>query len=340
MWRFGLTLIGIGGLIVAAFSSSTSYNLNSYSVGPGGTNNASSSSYDLQGTAGEQSNDSTASTTYTTKNGHIQTEQLNVPGGPTLGNGSSTFYNKLSCIIDTSNDPTDTTYAIKVYNNTTLATNYVQASDALGASAVYQTYSFWGSGSGFTIIGLNPSTSYSVSVSAKQGQFTNTEYGPTTTLATVSPNITFSVSPNSSSLGTVLPATVVTSSALSFTYVTNAASGGDVYVAGKNNGLYSTSKGTTIAAVTGNLASLGSGFGVQAYNPGQTSGGPLATVSPFNGTSNNVGAESTTFQPIFATTAAIVGGTANANVQAKVLSSTTAATDYNEVLTFIASASF
>jgi hypothetical protein len=340
MWRAAFVMISAASFIIASFSSSTNYQLKSYGVGPGGTNSASSTTYDLQGSAGEQANGSTAGSTKTANNGSIQTEQLNVPGAPTLGNGSSTFYNMLSCIVNTSSDPSDSTYAIKVYNHTTTTTSYVQASDALGGSAVYQSYSAWGSGSGFSIIGLTPSTTYDVSVAAKEGQFTNTEYGPIATLATVSPNITFSVSPNSSSLGSFLPGTIVTSSNLSFTYVTNGATGGNVYVMGKNSGLKSTNTGGLISAVTGNLSSLSSGFGVQATNPSQTSGGPLTTVSPFNGTSHSVGAETTSFQPIFSTSAAIVGGTANANVQALASNTTPAASDYNEVLTFIAAANF
>ena len=78
-----------------------------------------------------------------------------------------------------------------------------------------------------------------------------------------------------------------------------------------------------------------------AANVDQTSGGPLTTVSPYNGTSHTVGAESSTaFAQMFATSAAIAGGTATANVQVKAPGTAPAANDYNEVFTFIASASF
>src|SRR5262249_37961976 len=89
---FGLTSLP---LVVAAFSSSTTYQLNSYGIGPGGSSNASSSTYHLQASVGEQANGSASGTTDTSQNGSIGAEQINVPGAPTLDNGSGTYYNKL-----------------------------------------------------------------------------------------------------------------------------------------------------------------------------------------------------------------------------------------------------
>ena len=329
-------------MLFAAFSSSPNYNLNNYSVGSGATNSAASTSYKLQGSVGEQANGSTAGSTKTGNNGSIQTEQLNLPPAPTLSNGSGTYYNMLNCIVNTGGNPSDTTYAIEIATNSGFTSpSFVQASGVLGGSAVYQSYSpGWGGGSGFFITGLTSSTTYYVKVAAKEGLFTNTEYGASSNASTVSPTITFSVSPNSSSIGSFLPGNIVTSSNLSFTYATNAAAGGDIYVFGTYNGFRSPSSSYTIPAFSGNLTGASQGFGMQATNPGQTSGGPLTTVSPFNGTGNVVGAETTNLQPIFATTAAIVGATGNANIQAKASTSVPPANDYQEVFTFVAAASF
>src|ERR1035441_2575910 len=79
----------------AAFSASSSYQLKSYSVGPGGTTGSTSTTYEAQDTVGDQTNGSASSTTYTNGSGSIQTEQLNVPGAPTLSNGSGTYSNML-----------------------------------------------------------------------------------------------------------------------------------------------------------------------------------------------------------------------------------------------------
>jgi hypothetical protein len=341
MLKWGASVLGITSLIFASFSSSSTYQLKSYSIGPGATNNSSSSTYKLQGSVGEQANNTTGSTTYKANNSSIQAEQLNVPPAPALSNSSGTYYNQLNCIVNTANNPTDTTYAIAISTDNFTTTNYVQANGTIGASAVYQTYATWGGASGFQIVGLTSSTTYYVKVAAKQGLFTNTAYGAVASLATASPTLSFSVSPTSANIGSFLPNTITTSSNISFTYATNGASGGGIYVKGSNGGFHSATKGFTIAAVSGDLSSLGQGFGIQATSPSQTSGGPLTTVSPYNGTSHTVGAESSTaFAQMFATSAAIVGGTATANVQVKAPGTAPAANDYNEVFTFIASASF
>jgi hypothetical protein len=189
------------------------------------------------------------------------------------------------------------------------------------------------------ISSLTPNTTYYVDISAMEGQFTNTNYGAYAS-ATVSPYITFSVSPSSYSLGSFLPNTIVTSTNLAFTYATNALSGGDIYVKGQYGGFHSVAQNSTITSYTGNLSSATSGIGIQASSPNQTSGGPLTTVSPFNGTGNTVGGETTSLVPMLATTAPIVGGTANADVQVKAADTTPPSNDYTEVYTFVAAANF
>jgi hypothetical protein len=332
----------LGLFFFASFSASTNYQLNSYGINAGGTNNSQDGTYTLQGAAGEQANGTTNSTTYTAKNGSVQTYQLSVPGAPTLSinNGYYNYYSQINCIVNITNEPTDATYAIRVSPSPFSTNYYVQVGGALGPTPVYQSYSAWNSGSGVLITGLSSNTSYNVNVAAKQGTFTNTEYGAVANISTGSPSITFSVTPSSYNFGSFLPSVITTSSNLSFTYATNGIAGGDIYVIGKNNGFYSPSKSYTIPAYSGNLTGTTQGFGIQATNPNQTIGGPLTTVSPFAGTGNTVGAESTSLQPIFATANAIAGGTANANVQVKAAGNAPPATDYTETFTFVAAASF
>jgi hypothetical protein len=332
--------MSLGLSLIAAFPAGSSYKLNSYSIGPGGSTTTSSTTYKAQTSVGEQANGTTSGATDTTGSGSIQTEQLNVPPAPTLSNGSGTYYNKLSFIISTGGNPTDTTFAVAVSTDNFVTTKYVQADGTLNTTAVYQTYTSWGGAGGSFMTGLISATTYKAKVAAKQGLFTNTAYGAAATAATVTPSVTFSVSPNTTTLSNLLPGTVITSSNLSFTYTTNAANGGSIYVSGQNNGMSSTIKSHTLAAFTGNLTGQSEGFGVQAASPSQSSGGPLSLVSPFNGTSNTVGAESTVPKQMVTTSAAVVSGTATANVQAKSATSTPSSTDYQEILTFIASASF
>ncbi len=290
---------------------------------------------------GEQANGSTSSTTYTNHNGSILTEQLNIPPAPTLSNGSNTYYNQLNAIINTGGATTDTTFAIAVStNNFTSTLGYVSAAGTIGASQVYQSYIAWGSGSGTFVTGLSPSTTYELRVAAMQGKFTNTNFGAYATATTAAFTTSFSISPNSLSLGTLLPGSVTTSSSLTMTFATTAAAGGDVYVYGLNSGLNSANRSYTIAAASTNLATASSGFGIQATSATETYGGPLTILAPYNGSANNVGTENTAPAHMFTSSTAILGGSASINVQAKSSNITPSASDYSETLTFIGASSY
>ncbi len=333
-------LVSIGVVLFAVFPSSTTYKLNSYSVGPGGTNSASSSTYRAQSNVGEQANGSSSGTTHTSNSGAIQAEQLNVPPAPTLDDGSGTYYNKLKCMLATGGNPGDTTYSVAISTDNFATTSYVQADGTINTGRVYQDYATWGGGSGFFIIGLSASTTYKVKVDAKQGLFTNTAYGAVATKATVAPTLSFSVSPNSANFTSILPGTIATSPNISFTFATNGTTGGNIFVRGSNGGFTSSSQSYTVTATSTNLSAQPQGFGIQGANPSQVSGGPLSVASPYNGTGNSVGAETTSFVQMFTSSAPISGGAATADVQVKVTIGAPAVSDYGETFTFMASASF
>ena len=340
MFKLRYMVPGLG-LVFAAFSTSPSYQLNSYSVGSGGTNNSSSTTYTAQGQAGEVSGSPSSSTTYTANSGSVQAEQANVPTAPTLSNGSGTYFNKLNFIINTAGNPTDAKYSIAVSTSSTFTvTNYVQADGTLSASPVYQTYTQWGGASGTLAIGLTSNTAYWFKVNAGQGKFTYSAYGPSATISTVGgPTLDFSVSPNNLNMGSLLNGSVVTSPTLTMSYSTNAVNGGGIYMAGQYLGLRSASSSGYVLKVSapgGDLSSLSEGFGLK----GLTASAPLSIQSPFNGTGNNVGAVTTTFQPVYAASSAVASGSATATLIAKSSVATPSATDYQDVLTFIAAATF
>jgi hypothetical protein len=337
--RRGL-LVGLALSVFASFSSSTSYTLNSYGIGAGGTNNSSSSTYSVDGNLGNQTNLNSASGTYTNNSGTVNTGQLNSPPAPTLSNGSSTYYNKLLMTINNTADPSDSTYAVAISTNNFSTTNYVSASGTIVASPVYQSYSAWGGASGSYITGLSYSTTYEVEAAAKEGQFSNTKFGAYSSAATVSPSITFSVSPNSISMGSLVPNTVITSTSLSFGFTTNANAGGAIYVYGLRNGLYGASESYTIPAVSATLSSGSPGFGVQVSSASQTSGGPFTISSPYNGSGNTVGIESTVPQIMTNSAYPIVSGTASAVLKAITNANVPTGSDYSETLTFISAANY
>ena len=327
-------------MLFAAFSASNTYKLNSYSIGPGGTNSAASSTYRTQSNAGEISGTGN-STTYTEYSGAVQTEQLNVPLAPTLSNGSGTYYNELQFTINPGILPSDTTYAVAVSPNNFVTTYYVQGIGILGGTPLYQTYTAWGGSSGSYMTGLSYSSTYEVKVAAMEGFFTNTEFGPYASSTTTSPSISLSISPTSSNLGSLTAGSVITSSTnINASLTTDAESGANVFVYGQYGGLHSPSKGYTIAGVSGNLAALSEGFGLQGVSATQSSGGPLSLVSPYNQSANNVGIDSTVPYRILTTPQEVQSGSSVIELQAKSANTDLAASDYQDLLTFTASAAF
>lgn len=338
--HFLLTPFYLTSLIFASFGQSSTLELQSFSVGPGATNTSTSSTYSLQGSTGEQTNGTITSTTYTNGNGSINTEQINVPLAPTLSNGGGTYTNELNMIINTNGNPSDTTYAVAVSTDNFATVNYVGVSGALQSSQYYQSYTAWGGGSGSFITGLTSSTTYEVKVAALEGEFTNTNFGPYSSQATGASFTTFSVSPNSLSLGSLLPGSIETSGNLTLGFSTSGATGGSVYVSGTANQLHSVTVSSTISSYSGNLTTPTQGFGLQVTSATQSTGGPLGSVSPYNVTGTTVGSESIVPAQILTTAAALSGGSSIVVIKAKASNITPAALDYSETLTFIAAASF
>lgn len=335
----------VGGLLVlAALPATTNYKLNSFGFGSGGTAGSSTSNYRVEAITGETSGTTPSTSNYAGKPGFIQTQQANVPVAPTITNPSS-YYDKLHLVINPSNNPTDATFAISISDdNFATDTRYIKNDDTVESAltvADYQTYTAWGGAGGFNIIGLAANTTYTVKVKATQGRFTESAYGPTASAATVGQQITFSLSTNSEAMGNLLPATVTNSPTnVTTNLATNGDNGGTVYIAGKNTGLKSATTGFTIASATADLAAAATGFGVQGVSTTQSSGGPLTTAPPYNGSAQNVGITNTVLQTIFQTTAPIVGGQGVFVIKAKAASTTPAASDYLETLTIVAAAIF
>lgn len=340
-------------LLLAAMPTGTSYKLESYGVGSGGTANSTSSSYAMEGISGETSGTQLSGATYKAGAGMIPTQTANVPGAPNLTNPAN-YYNKLQLVINNGGNPTDATFAIAISKDSWATTQYVKADHTVGNSltlADYQTYSSLGGSSGFLILGLTPATNYAVKVKAMHGKFTESPYGPAATAATVNPSITFDIDVSSSDVETsppytmafnsLLPGSVVTGPSKIWTdFDTNGDFGGNIYIFGKNGGLKSSSVSYTIAALTGDLSSLSQGFGAQSSSATQTSGGPMTVSSPYDGSADTVGITDANIRKIYSASAPVSAGRTSLQLKAKVTSMTPASTDYAEVLTILAAPSF
>ena len=341
--------------IAQAGPSSSNYQLKDYGFGSGGSQNSSSTNYNIFGISGETSGDTSASTNNKTLQGLVGTTQANVPPAPTFTNPSH-YYNKLKLVLDTGSNSSDATYAIAIStDNFSSDTKYVQSDNTIGStlgSEDWQSYTAWGSASGIYVIGLTPGTTYTVKVEAERGNFTQTGFGPTAQATTDNPSLTFDIdvaptdtetaAPYSLNIGDLTAGSVVTASDKVWVDVdTNGSAGATVYVQGANGGLSSTDASYTISSVSGNLSSSNEGYGAQGSSVAESTGGPLEITSPYNGSSDVVGPLDTTRRIIFDSSGtAITSGRGSFTIKAKASAVTKSASDYNDTLTLIASASF
>jgi len=339
-----LNLLLSGLMLFAALPATTNYMLDGYGFGSGGTANSTTSNYALEGISGELGGQTSTTVTYNAKPGFTETVQANVPKIASFDNGSGAFYNKLHFVLDEQGNPSDALYAVSIStDNFASNVNYVKSDLTVGSSLTltdYQTYTAWGGATGSNIIGLLPNTTYYLRAKATQGKYTESGYGPILSATTANPSLSFSVTTSSISMGSLIAGSVVNSpSTIDVTFATNASSGGDVYINGKNAGLLSASSSSTITSATGDLSVLSRGFGAKVTTTGSTSGS-FSSVSPYNGASNNVGVTDTIIRRIMTATGPVVGGTGSVQIKAKSASSDPAATDYTETVTVLASASF
>lgn len=342
----------IGVLLFAALPATTNYKLNSYGFGSGGTSKSSTATYSLEGISGELSGQSASTANASIKPGFIQSEQANVPKLASIDNNSGQYYNKLHFVIDNQNNPTDATYLVSVStDNFASDIRYVQPDGTLIntiSTSQYRTYGGWGGSAGSLMIGLLPSTNYSVRLRATQGKFTESAYGPISVQATAAPSLTFSLVTSASpsppyvvDLGTLTAGSInTTSDTVNTSLTTNGTSGGSVYLTSKNGGLLSGSTGYKINSVSNDLNSISEGFGAQNSSVSQSSGGPYTVASPYNVTGTNVGIVSAITRSLYSSSFPVTSGTGVLVLKAKSATVDIAASDYQEVLTFVAAGNF
>lgn len=338
--------------VLLALPASTNYQLKSFEFGGGGAD-LGSTNYALEGIFGETIGEQ-ASANYQAWPGLIFVQQANTPRAPTFEN-TGNWYNKLKITINTSNNPSDASFAVAISDDNWATTNWVQDDNTVGSSLGiedFQTYTNWGGASGEFIIGLSSSTTYKVRVKARQGLYTESPLGPEASAATVSPSLSFDIDvssvdeetspPYQVDLGDLALGSVTTASdKIWIDLATNAEAGGYVYLYGQNSGLLSSTASYTISALTGNLASQTEGFGVRGDSVSESSGGPLALVSPYDGAADNVGTVDTTIREILSSSSnPITGGRSSILVKAKPSTVTPAAADYVDTITMIASSTF
>lgn len=348
----GFVSSALASLVFFATSpTSTNYVLPSYDIGSGGTENSSSTNYRLNGTAGTQTGDPQTSTNFSVAGGENPTQNANVPPAPALTNPAN-YYNRLQVVIDQGSNASDAKYLIAVSSDGFTTTKYVQTDNALGTNytlSTYRTYLSYGGASGFLILGLTPSTTYQVKVRALKGDFSESGFGPATSgVATVAQSLSFGLTttltatpPFIAGFSSLSPGSVFGANAdINLDFTTNAVTGGTVYVQSLNTGLTSASASFTIASTTADLALAAQGYGAQVISATQSSGGPISSQAPFNGSVDNVGILSASLQPLISTPGSVIGASSTLRLKARANFDTPSATDFSDRLNVVAAMNY
>lgn len=345
-------LLSAGLTLFAALPGTSNYELRDYGFGSGG-GSAETANYGVEGIAGDLSGSDLGSTNYGLRPGLLGSQLASLPDAPGWQN-SDDWYNKLELTLDTGGNPSDATYAVAISTDNFATTQYVQSDNTVGPALGledFRTYGAWGGISGTNVIGLTPSTTYEVKAKARQGEFSETGFGPSASAATAQAGLVFDIDvagsdietspPYAVAFGNVPPGTVTDSPVRIWLDLdSNAESGSFVYVVASGSGLISSSASYTIGAVTGDLSSLNEGIGAQSISVTQSAGGPLTAPSPFNGISANVGAVDTQFKQLLSSSAPLDDGRASFLLKIKTSGTTPAANDYAAVYTLVATAAF
>lgn len=340
-------------LSLLVLPASGNYKMEGINLGNAGGGNVGSSNYEIEGNVGEIGSQRESGNSFNLGAGLMFVRQANVPKAASFTNPDN-YYNKLHLVIDSQGNPADTIYAVAISPDNFGTTYYVKNDHTIGLTLTntdYQTYELWGGAGGIDIIGLQSGTTYEVKIRSMQGKYSETDYGPVASAATVDPQLSFDIDvaatdvqttpPYIISLGDLYPGNVVTGTDKVWVSVaTNANNGASVYVYGQNSGLKSLAVGYTIAAISGDLGSLNTGFGVQGVGATQTGGGPLAVDVGYSGSGDVVGITDVLVRQIFLATNPLVGGRASFAVKAKSDNNVPAAGDYTETLTVVAAANF
>lgn len=339
-------------IFLLAFPASSTYQLQEYSFSSG-SGNSSGSGKSLSASVGEQGAETLSNGTVGLQSAFNNTLTIQAPLAPTFENPKS-YYNKLKLTIDPTGFDSSIKYAVAISDDNFTTTRYVSSdytvSDSLSTDN-WRTFSEWGTGGSFLIIGLKDATQYTVKMRAFDAQLGESGFGPGVAASTVSPSLAFDVDVSSDGSETDPPFTINFASLppaqvsegpkkVWVNFSTNAESGADVYVKGQNGGLVSLASQYKIASLSGDLSAVGEGFGAQAYSVFQTAGGPLQVASAYDLIDNTVGIVDASMRKIFYATAPIDNAVGSFVLKAKSSAVTPAGNDYSETFNIVISGRF
>jgi len=280
-------LLFVASPVYANLPSSTDYQLQNYSFGAGSTTNSTSTNYGLNGIAGEVEFGKGSSTDYQLGSGLTYLMKANVPSAPTISTPANN-YDRILFVINPGSNPNDVDYALQISTSSTFATNvnYINSDGTIGptlGSSNFQTYTTWGASSGMFVTGLSSNTTYYIRVAARQGNFTQSDWGPASSATTSYATLTFTINNPTITFNNLNSTDAYTDSSKSdtFTTTTNAYNGYTIY--GWDTQPLTASGGNTItnysSANSSPTAWSGTGFG---YTTNDTNLSGTGGVNRFN----------------------------------------------------------
>lgn len=335
---FSYFFLLITATVYADLPASSNYKLQNYSFGAGGTTNSTSANYGLNGIAGEVEFGRQGSANYQAGTGLTYMMKANVPGAPTLSTPNNS-YDRILFVLNTGGNSSDTTFALEISTSSDFSTgvNYVKQDGTVGSSltsADYKTYTNWGGASGTTVTGLTSATTYYVRAKARQGDFTESEYGPSASVTTQNPALTFTINSSAITFNNLNAGNSYTDStqANTLTTTTNAVNGYTVY--GRETQTLTSDQGNTISDYTSPNSSptawSGIGFG---YTTSDTTLGGTGGVNRFNNGTFYAGfGTSTPGDPVDDNTAPVTNDVTTLSYRITATSSTPAGTYKNTII--------
>lgn len=300
----------------------------------------------------------------TTTNGSTNclTGPTELSGGMVALCGVGGCYNRARFEIITNSNPSDTLYTVAIStDNFVNDVQYIDGStfrpEAVANHNIndFRTQTNWET-EVFNIQGLQSATLYYISISALQGDFTQSDYSKASSATTGNGSISFDIdiAPSSGiTTETGAPYTIsfsgtddlmagaAATTAPSLVWLdiqSNSAGGVAVIQYGKNGGLYSTTTSQTISSANGNLDAQPEGFGLQSFyidNDTSTYLGDLTATTNYAGSINTVGAVTTTANKIYDGDGPIQNGRVGMYLIAKSATNKNPASDYSESIYFV-----
>ena len=248
--------------------------------------------------------------------------------------GSPGCYDRAKIEIDTQSNPIDTLFLVSISTDNFVSDiRYIQSDKTITSTLALANYmtlcTFQGydandtacddSGDGnwdqekqeFNVVGLQSGTTYYIRARALQGDFTETQYSPTVSTATVDPSLALDLDvdatdtetsgPYAINLGSLGTGVTDASEYIWADIDSNAFNGVALYVEDLNTGL--SSGGFTINSETEDVSvSDGDGgYGLQEVSTTESSVGPLQVDAAFDLTGDNVEGLGTTAEQAFYT---------------------------------------